>query len=124
MAQLSADSFAVGGELIGVEEALLLVTARIPPIAETEQVSLTAADERVLVKRVVAPINLPVFDNSAVDGYAVCYADLNSDTSTRLPVTGRVAAGNIPEQRGGAGTAMGIFTGAPMPAGTETVSKQ
>jgi molybdopterin molybdotransferase len=49
MAQLSADAFLFGGDLMRVEEALAMVTARAPPIAETERVLLTDADGRVLV---------------------------------------------------------------------------
>ena len=124
MAQLGADAFAFGGELMRVEEALALVRARIPPIADTERVLLADADGRVLVRSVAAPINLPVFDNSAVDGYAVAHADLNSDAATRLPVVGRVAAGQTAECHGARGTAVRIFTGAPMPAGTDTVFMQ
>jgi len=107
-----------------VEEALALMTARIPPIPDTERVLLADADGRVLVRSVAAPINLPVFDNSAVDGYAVAHADVNSDAATRLPVVGRVAAGQTAERHGARGTAVRIFTGAPMPAGTDTVFMQ
>ena len=124
MAQLSADAFAFGGDLMRVEEALALVSARIPPIAETERVQLADADGRVLVRSVVAPINLPVFDNSAVDGYAVAHADLDPDAATLLPVVGRIAAGQTAERHRAHGTAVRIFTGAPMPAGTDTVFMQ
>ena len=51
MAQLSKDAFAFGGDLIRVEEALALVTARIPPIVGTERVQIADADGRVLVDR-------------------------------------------------------------------------
>ncbi len=124
MAQLSADAFAFGGDLMRVEEALSLVTARIPPIAETERVLLADADGRVLARSVVAPINLPVFDNSAVDGYAVAHADLNRDAATLLPVVGRITAGQTAERPGARRTAVRIFTGAPMPVGTDTVFMQ
>jgi molybdopterin molybdotransferase len=73
---------------------------------------------------VVAPIDLPPFDNSAVDGYAVRHADLAQERDTRLAVSGRLMAG----ARGGAaitpGTAVRIFTGAAMPAGADTVFMQ
>jgi molybdopterin molybdotransferase len=124
MAQLSADAFAFGGDLMRVEAALALVIARVPPIAETERVHLADADGRVLLRSVVAPIDLPVFDNSAVDGYAVAHADLNADTATLLPVVGRISAGQTAERHGARGTAVRIFTGAPMPSGTDTVFMQ
>jgi molybdopterin molybdotransferase len=124
MAQLSADAFAFGGDLIRVEEALAMVTARIPPVAETERVRIADADGRVLVRSVVAPIDLPVFDNSAVDGYAVAHADLKADAATLLPVVGRVSAGQTAGCPCARGTAVRIFTGAPMPEGADTVFMQ
>jgi len=124
MAQLSADTFAFGGDLMRVEQALSLVTARIPPVAKVERVRLADADGRVLGRSVVAPIDLPAFDNSAVDGYAVAYADLNPAATTRLPVAGRITAGQTAKCEGARGTAVRIFTGAPMPVGTDTVFMQ
>ena len=124
MAQLSTDAFAFGADLMRVEEALALVIGRIPPIAETERVHIADADRRVLVRSVSAPIDLPVFDNSAVDGYAVAYADLNAHGTTRLPVVGRITAGQIVDRQGARGIAVRIFTGAAMPPGTDTVFMQ
>src|ERR1700736_759022 len=69
-------------------------------------------------------MNLPPHARSAVDGYAVAHADLLPDQETVLPVTGRAAAGHPlgrPVQRG---EAIRIFTGAPMPDGTDTVMMQ
>ncbi len=113
MAQLSEDAFAFGGDLMRVDEALGLVAARIRPVAETERVAVADSDGRVLAHSLIAPINLPVFDNSAVDGYAVAYADLDPDAATALPIRGRVAAGQTAERHFARGTAMRIFTGAP-----------
>ncbi len=124
MAQLTKDVFAFGGELMRIEDALSLVTARISPIAGTERVAIADADGRVLARPLVAPIDLPVFDNSAVDGYAVAHADLAPDGATILTVVGRVSAGQTAEGQGARGTATRIFTGAPMPAGTDTVFMQ
>jgi molybdopterin molybdotransferase len=124
MAQLSADAFAFGGGLMRVEQALAQVTARIPPVAETDRVPLADADGRVLAHAVAAPIDLPVFDNSAVDGFAVAHADLVPGAATALPVVGRIAAGQTAEHDAARGTAVRIFTGAPMPAGTDTVFMQ
>jgi len=124
MAQLSADAFAFGGELMRVEDALSLVRARIPPIAKTERMPIADADGRVLARSLVAPIDLPIFNNSAVDGYAVAHADLNPAGTTVLPVAGRISAGQTAEGQGARGTAVRIFTGAPMPAGADTVFMQ
>lgn len=124
MVQLSSDAFAFGGDLMPVEEALDLVTARIPPIGETESVGLLDADGRFSASDVIAPIDLPVFDNSAVDGYAVAYADLLAGGPTVLPISARVAAGEAASETLAGNTAVRIFTGAPMPPGTDTVFMQ
>jgi molybdopterin molybdotransferase len=124
MAQLTADAFAFGGDLMRVEQALALVAARIPPIAEMDRVAIADADGRVLVNAIFAPIDLPAFHNSAVDGYAVAHADLVADAATPLPVAGRVTAGQIAEHLGARGTTVRIFTGAPMPPGADTVFMQ
>ena len=71
----------------------------------------------------VAPIDLPPFDNAAVDGYAVRAGDVASAGETRLPLGGRVPAGHAPVDPG-PGFAVRIFTGAPMPPGTDAVAMQ
>jgi molybdopterin molybdotransferase len=105
MAQLSDDVFAFGGELMRIEEALERVAARVPAIGETETVALFEADGRVLAADLVAPIDLPPFDNSAVDGYAVAHATLVAAGPTELPVAGRIAAGHGAGHAAAAGTA-------------------
>ncbi len=72
----------------------------------------------------MAPINLPVFDNSAVDGYAVAHADLAAVGPTLMTVSARVAAGEAASTVTPSQTAVRIFTGAPMPPGTDTVFMQ
>lgn len=124
MVQLSSDAFAFGGELMPVEDALSLVASRIPPLSETETVSLINADGRFLASDAIAPVDLPVFDNSAVDGYAVAHADLTADGPTVLPVGARIAAGQVASGPIAGKTAVRIFTGAPMPPGTDTVFMQ
>ena len=73
---------------------------------------------------IVAPLDIPPFDNSAVDGYAVRGADLDPVAEKRLAVVDRVAAGHAASHGVKAGEAIRIFTGAPMPAGTDTVFMQ
>ncbi|HEV2557915.1 MAG TPA: gephyrin-like molybdotransferase Glp [Microvirga sp.] len=123
MAQLSNDCFAFGGALMSVDEARALILERIAPVCGVERVPLLAADGRVLAEDVTAPLSLPNFDNSAVDGYAVRFADLRPEGDTDLPVSGRVAAGASGEGFA-AGHAVRIFTGAPMPEGFDTVFMQ
>ncbi|MGP0093735.1 MAG: gephyrin-like molybdotransferase Glp [Xanthobacteraceae bacterium] len=124
MAQLTDDCFAFSGPLLPVDEMERLIHARITPIAETETVQLHAARGRVLAADVIAPIDLPPFDNSAVDGYAVRHADLGADAETSLTVVDRLTAGRAAERPLAAAEAIRIFTGAPMPAGADTVFMQ
>ena len=123
MAQLSDDCFAFGGPLLSVDDAVALVGERLPVLAETETVPLADADGRIAAGDVLAPIDLPPFDNSAVDGYAVRYSDLKPAGETALPLGGRVAAGQAPDPAATA-SATRIFTGAPMPPETDTVFMQ
>jgi molybdopterin molybdotransferase len=101
-----------------------LINERILPIAETERVPLHGARERVVAHDIIAPINLPPFDNSAVDGYAVRHADLHGDGETALPVSDRLTAGARANVSLKSGTAVRIFTGAAMPKGADTVFMQ
>jgi len=123
MAQLSDDCFAFGGNLLPVEEAAKRMAEHVPPVAEVERVSLADALGRVVASDVIATVALPPFDNSAVDGYAVRHADLQGGDTT-LKVAGRLQAGGRILKAIDAGEAIRIFTGAPMPEGTDTVFMQ
>src|SRR5262245_51091237 len=111
MAQLSDDCFAFGGPLMSIDEAVGIITDRVKPVIETELVALLAADGRILASDVAAPLPLPPFTNSAVDGYAVRSADLPQGAEVVWPVAGRVAAGAAAAPIAPA-HAMRIFTGA------------
>jgi molybdopterin molybdotransferase len=124
MAQLTDDCFAFSGPLLAVDEVERLIDERIAPVAEIETVPLGEARGRVLASAVTAPIDLPPFDNSAVDGYAVRHADLDAAGETRLRVAERVTAGRSASQPLARGEAIRIFTGAPMPQGADTVFMQ
>jgi molybdopterin molybdotransferase len=124
MAQLTDDCFAFSGPLLPIAEMERLIAERVRPVTETERVALTAACGRVLAANVVAPLDLPPFDNSAVDGYAVRHCDLGAKSETRLAIAGRLTAGRAAAQPIGAGEAIRIFTGAPMPAGADTIFMQ
>ena len=71
MAQLSDDCFAFGGPMMSVDEAVGIIAARVTAVQETETVALVEADGRILARDIAAPLPLPPFTNSAVDGYAV-----------------------------------------------------
>jgi molybdopterin molybdotransferase len=99
-----------------VADTLRAVLERVPRLA-SERVPIAHAAGRVLAADVIAGRALPGFDNSAMDGYAACSADLPAT----LPVTGTIAAGQLDVPALVRGTALRIFTGAPMPAGADTV---
>lgn len=122
--QISSDAEAFGGKLLSPDAAAARIAAMLEPVARIEQVPLAACDGRVLAADVIAAIPLPPFDNSAVDGYAVRFADLVPSGETRLPVEGRITAGTDPAGIQAAGRAVRIFTGAPMPADADTVFMQ
>lgn len=124
MTQLGKDVFSIGDSLLSLEEAVDLVLARVPAIAAVEAVALVAAQGRVLAAPLAAPLDLPPFNNSAVDGYAVRFADLARDGETHLPIAARITAGHALERTPTEAVALRIFTGAPVPAGFDTIFMQ
>ncbi|QLC74473.1 molybdopterin molybdotransferase MoeA [Pseudomonas sp. LPB0260] len=108
--------------LLPVEEALakLMALAEAAPITEVERVALAEADGRVLAAPLIAGLDLPPWANSAMDGYALRLADWNGEP---LPVSQRIQAGNAPGPLQ-PGSCARIFTGAPLPAGADTVEMQ
>jgi molybdopterin molybdotransferase len=124
MAQLTDDCFAFSGPLLRLDDMERLIGERISPVVEIERVPLHGARGRILSSDVKAPTNLPPFDNSAVDGYAVRHADLRPDGDTTLVVAGRLMAGAREHLSLKPGEAVRIFTGAAMPTGADTVFMQ
>jgi molybdopterin molybdotransferase len=124
MAQLTDDCFAFAGPLLRIDHMEQLIGERITPLQEGEDVPLRDALGRVLAHDIVSAVNVPPFDNSAVDGYAVRSDDLVSGAETRLAVIDRVAAGHSTLHPLGRGESTRIFTGAPMPQGADTVFMQ
>ncbi|MFQ5783326.1 MAG: gephyrin-like molybdotransferase Glp [Alphaproteobacteria bacterium] len=124
MPQLSDDCFAHGGPLMTTAEALERIAALAVTVTEAETAPLRRASGRILAEDVVAPFDVPPHDNAAVDGYAVFFDDLDPDGETRLPVTGRIAAGHPLDRPMARGEALRVFTGAPMPKGPDTVMMQ
>ena len=123
MAQLSDDCFAFGGALMPVDEAMAIVTQRLASVDGIERVSLHEADNRVLAAALEAPVPLPLFMNSAVDGYAIASADLPQEAPRSYSISQRVTAGAVAAPLA-KGTVARIFTGAPMPEGADTVFMQ
>lgn len=120
------DCFAHGGADLSVADATALITSRVQPVCAPEATPrpLAAALGHVLAEDLVAQRTLPARDNSAVDGYALRYADLAAGGPTRLRVTGRAAAGRPLEGSAGPGGAVRIFTGAALPPGCDTAVMQ
>lgn len=119
MAQLTDDCFAGGGPLMRADEALELILRNLVAVTGSEIVPLARAVDRILAEPVVSPIDVPSHDNSAVDGYAVWFDDLDPHGETRLEVAGRAAAGHPLDRPVRRGQAVRIFTGAPMPVGED-----
>jgi molybdopterin molybdotransferase len=124
MAQLSDDCFAFGGPLMSVDDAVAIIAKRVSAVQEVETVELGDADSRILAHEITAPLPLPPFTNSAVDGYAVRSGDLTGEAEQSLPVAGRIQAGAAAGEAIMPGHATRIFTGAPMPDGADTVFMQ
>ena len=124
MAQLSDDCFAFGGPMMSVDEAVGIIAARVTPVKEIETVALKEADGRILAGDILAPLPLPPFTNSAVDGYAVRSRDLPKGAEAAFAVSGRIQAGSAASEAIRPGQAIRIFTGAPMPVGADTVFMQ
>src|SRR3546814_14374158 len=76
-----------------VDEARKRLAEIITPVTSSEPVALHQALGRILAEDIVSPVDVPPAPNSAVDGYAVFHADLDPEAETRLPVIGRITAG-------------------------------
>jgi molybdopterin molybdotransferase len=124
MAQLSDDCFAFGGPMMSVDEAVSLIAARVVGVTDIETVAVSDADGRVLARDLAAPLPLPPFTNSAVDGYAMASRDLPKTSEQAFTVRGRIPAGASAGEAIHPGHAARIFTGAPMPPGADTVFMQ
>jgi len=112
--------------MLEFEEALKRILEAVPaPVSE--RVALAEAHGRVLTEQVLAPIDLPGFDNSAMDGYAVRAAEValaGRASPVRLRLAGRVEAGQTFAGELASGTCVRIFTGSPLPPGADAVVMQ
>jgi molybdopterin molybdotransferase len=108
--------------LLPYEAAVEKLVAAARPIVVSEALALRAALGRVLAEPVVSTIDVPAWDYSAMDGYAVRAADC-TQAGTELPVSQRLPAGADPQPLA-PGSAARIFTGAPIPQGADAVVMQ
>ncbi len=117
------DDMDIASPLMPVSQALEIGLKMAPPVGGVETVTLHEARGRVLARPVRAQADMPAFDNSGMDGYAVCTTDLEPGGHVWLAVNGVSAAGNAPVSLA-PGTAMRIYTGAPVPRGADAVIMQ
>lgn len=110
--------------MISVGDAQAHILAQVVAVAPPQIVPLTAALGRVLAEDLRAPIDVPPTDNSAVDGYAIAHVEIAAGARAELTVVGEVAAGGVFPDAIGPSQALRIMTGAPMPAGADTVYPQ
>jgi len=105
--------------MLTINEALERVLSTVISL-DVEQVPLEKAYNRILAQPMVSPINIPPWDNSAMDGYALLAADTSEDF-VELTINEVIGAGAVASKTVVAGTASAIMTGAPMPAGADSV---
>lgn len=116
------DCSAHGPTALSLDEAVARIDRGFGPVTGTEEVALRAALGRVLAEEVVAPVNVPPADVSAMDGWG--YGAEAGTGMRRLSMVGRVPAGSCFEGVVQPGEAVRIFTGAPVPAGVDTIAMQ
>jgi molybdopterin molybdotransferase len=111
------------GSLMPVDEAIAQLLAQAPPVPSTEVIPLGQAAGRVIAEELFSPLDLPGWDNSAMDGYALRAADV-PEQGGYLVLAGRIAAGHSSDVPLQAGQTVRIFTGAPLPPGADSVVPQ
>jgi len=112
--------------MLELEKALETILASIPA-PQSETIPLADAHRRVTTEKIFAATDLPPFDNSSMDGYAVRSRDVasaNAHKSVSLTLAGKIAAGETFRGTLSAGQCIRIFTGSPLPAGADAVVMQ
>ncbi|MEY2783142.1 MAG: Molybdopterin molybdenumtransferase, partial [Pseudomonadota bacterium] len=108
--------------LMTLDDALTALLSQIAPLNRFETVATLDADGRILAHDLVSQLQVPAFDNSSMDGYAVRSADVQTP-GAELTVTQRIPAGHFGQPLL-AGQAARIFTGAPLPPGADAIVMQ
>src|SRR5437868_6372847 len=112
--------------MLELEEAVTRILA-LTPAPEPELIPLVESPRRFLLRTIHSPIDLPCFDNSAMDGYGVRASDLLQATAekpVRLLIRGRIAAGENSTRQVEPGTCVRLFTGSLLPEGADAVIMQ
>ncbi|MEH2201069.1 molybdopterin molybdotransferase MoeA [Nostoc sp.] len=116
--------------MVSVSDAQAIILNLVQPLdlqQDTEVVDILAADSRILATPVTSPLDFPHWDNSAMDGYAVRYEDVQHSSAEQpavLEIVEDIPAGYQPKSTIQPGEAARIFTGAVIPAGADTVVMQ
>lgn len=109
-------------KMITIEKAREAIVSRINPLP-SEKVSLEQALGRYLAEDIISGTDIPAWDNSAMDGYAVHISDIPHE-GVQLDIAYEIPAGNVPKGPFPTGTAVKIMTGAPVPPGADAVVKR
>lgn len=113
--------------MLPVSQAEQIILDLVQPLRETESIDITVATGRILATDIVSRLDFPHWANSAMDGYAVKFADVRSSTAKHpitLEVVEEIPAGSQPQREIQSGEAARIFTGAILPAGADTIVMQ
>lgn len=111
-------------QALPVDQAQRIIGKFVQPIGAVEKVALRSALGRVLAHDIVSPINVPAHDNSAMDGYALAGSEIGGQQPVTLRIVGTAFAGGSYAGQVNPGECVRIMTGAPMPAGCDTVVPQ
>ena len=111
-------------DALRVQDAQRIIGEFVQPVRAVEMVALRSSLGRVLARDLVSPINVPAYDNSAMDGYALRGGDLPQDGAVTLKVAGIAYAGKPLDIVVQPGECVRIMTGAVMPAGCDSVLPQ
>lgn len=115
---------AQSSEMLSVDEARQRIMNSIIPIQGVEQLAIRESLGRVLAEDIVSTINVPAYDNSAMDGYAISSDDIGQQASKGLTLAGESFAGKPFNGKMNSGEAVRIMTGAMIPQGADTVVMQ
>lgn len=107
-----------------VDRAREVISRFLDPITAAERLHVRAALDRVLAEDIVSPMDVPAHDNSAMDGYAVRFSDLDPKGETTLRVAGTALAGTPYPDAMPAGACVRIMTGGVVPEGADTIVMQ
>ena len=124
MTQLSNDCFKNNKKRISLEKAVSILEKRIKCIKKSQKIKLDQGLGRIVSKDIFSKLNVPSFNNTAVDGYAFKYSDINKKKKTSLTLNGRITAGQDFHKKIKKGEIVRIFTGAKIPEDLDTVIMQ